>query len=508
MHLDESETDLLKTWIIQKLEHISDADSDVLADYVLALVKTDDPVHVAKSTCVENLHDFLSDSSQAFVDDLFAAIDTRAYDPVRLRAGHSVPPSHSSLSVSAQGSHRTNHQYQRQGSPVQQYRAPRKRTYHDWDRDDTTPSSVAHDRPVKQVRRGGRGASEQWAGRREGVNIGIAGAPPYMHQFQQGLPPMPSPPPGMPPFDPNNPMASLLALQQVMGMLSSLPLPAPSMAAEELGTARSTGRCRDYDNKGFCARGAACPFEHGADPYLVPDVAEYDPTQVNTLDLQPSRVGVVSTGKNERARGGLRGRGRSNTKLRGGGSKRANFSHQGPVHDRSYTTIVVEQIPEDKFNEETVRRFFAEFGSIAQVTMQPYKRLAIVVYDDHDAAQAAYDSPRVVFENRFVKVYWYRPENLPRPPNNHPASSISNHPAADEIRVPDTTIQLDPEEIAKKQDEAQRRHDEVQKQRQEQQKHRQELDAKIKAVEAESRAMAAKIARKTGIEVLPASTLR
>ena len=44
MHLDDSEAELLKKWIIKKLEDISDADSDVLADYVLALVKTDDSV--------------------------------------------------------------------------------------------------------------------------------------------------------------------------------------------------------------------------------------------------------------------------------------------------------------------------------------------------------------------------------------------------------------------------------------------------------------------------------
>lgn len=48
--------------------------------------------------------------------------------------------------------------------------------------------------------------------------------------------------------------------------------------------------------------------------------------------------------------------------------------------------------------------------------MQPYKRLALVKYDDYFAARSAYDSPKVIFDNRFVKVYWYNPDSVPTPP--------------------------------------------------------------------------------------------
>ena len=40
----------------------SDADSDVLADYVLALVKSEDPEHEVQQKCREELIDFLGDS--------------------------------------------------------------------------------------------------------------------------------------------------------------------------------------------------------------------------------------------------------------------------------------------------------------------------------------------------------------------------------------------------------------------------------------------------------------
>lgn len=97
-------------------------------------------------------------------------------------------------------------------------------------------------------------------------------------------------------------------------------------------------------------------------------------------------------------------------------NNRAEFSQAGPNHDRSITTIVVEQIPEEKFNDRSVREFFSGFGNIEEVTMQPYKRLALVKYDDYMAARRAYESPKVIFDNRFVKVYWYKPGGIPTPP--------------------------------------------------------------------------------------------
>ena len=122
--------------------------------------------------------------------------------------------------------------------------------------------------------------------------------------------------------------------------------------------------------------------------------------------------------QDHRGHGFLRGRGRGD---RGGllqrrNNNRAEFSQAGPNHDRSVTTIVVEQIPEDRFDDQSVRGFFSEFGTIEEVTMQPYKRLALVRYDDYMAARRAYESPKVIFDNRFVKVYWYKPGGIPAPP--------------------------------------------------------------------------------------------
>ena len=149
------------------------------------------------------------------------------------------------------------------------------------------------------------------------------------------------------------------------------------------------------------------------------------------MDMQPTsptsngHFGSTEHRANRSFGGSGRGRGDRGGFLPPRRTNRAEFSQAGPNHDRNITTIVVEQIPEDKFDEQSVRAFFSEFGNIEEVTMQPYKRLALVKYDDYMAAKRAYDSPKVIFDNRFVKVYWYKPGTLPTPPATAKATASS-----------------------------------------------------------------------------------
>ena len=74
--IEEENVPALKKWIVKRLEDMfvysvsfriftyakfisSDADSDVLADYVLALVRSEDSDEQVKQNCLENLEDFL-----------------------------------------------------------------------------------------------------------------------------------------------------------------------------------------------------------------------------------------------------------------------------------------------------------------------------------------------------------------------------------------------------------------------------------------------------------------
>lgn len=480
MHLGDSDAELLKKWIIKKLEDISDADSDVLADYVLALVKTDDPEPVAKPNCVENLRDFLLDNAESFVNDLFLAVATKSFDPTK-------PPPKPPASISEPP----------KPSSLEHLRKPnesRKRSYHDLDADSTNngwPLSDHGARPIKQSRRGGR-AYEQRGGKHA-----HAFSPSYTPSQHPSLPQMPTPP-GMPPIDPSNPLASLLALQQAaMAML-------PNMTNGTPAQSRSGQRCRDFDKHGFCTAGASCPYEHGVDPYVIPGLnQEYDPNQATLLNVTPSRVGHFDTSPSSRNRGRGRGRGRGGSNWRGG-NKRSDFSQIGPNRDSSIKSIVVEQIPDDKCDEQTIRDFFSEFGEIEEVTLEPDKKLAIVKYGSNEAARAAYESPKVVFDNRFVKVYWYKPANAAGTPNK-PAQAAASKRGDQDIEMQNDE-EVDMEEVTKRQEEAQRKHEESQKQREEAEKQKQDVDAKLKAMEAERRKMAEVLARKSGTARSPSAS--
>lgn len=146
--------------------------------------------------------------------------------------------------------------------------------------------------------------------------------------------------------------------------------------------------------------GTLCPFEHG-EGMAAPAVPEYDPNHASLAmqpylnGRQPNDNGTTGTSFGAQRRQ----------------PTRAPFSQPGSSYNNLDDTVVVEQIPEDHFSEQHVRDFFSQFGTIVDVKMHAYKRLAIVKFSAHPGAQRAYDNPKVIFDNRFVKVYWYKPEN-------------------------------------------------------------------------------------------------
>lgn len=181
------------------------------------------------------------------------------------------------------------------------------------------------------------------------------------------------------------------------------------------------------------------------------------------------------------------GRGRNNRRggrsgKRGGG--RAPFSAEGPVLDRSKSTIVVESIPEENFSEEEVKGFFSQFGNILEVTLQPYKRLAIVKFDAWAAANAAYKSHKAIFDNRFVKVYWYKDDqDAPKQAgaNGHRKGDDEVNADAMETEADaDAEPEMDPEEFRQRQEEAQQKFLEQEKKKAEIQRQREELEQQQK----------------------------
>lgn len=443
---------------------------------------------------------FATDSSR-FVQDVFDAVKSRSYLPGAARVQKALPASGSKPTDQSQSSRAANGQ-------------ARKRSYNDTNNEciphESWPGSETNGRAYKQQRRGSR--QDARAGHQQNGRGGRQSTDPT--QSYANLPPMPMPPPGMPAFDPNNPMAALYAMQEALG----LPMPGTHTQSQRGG--RNGSRpgpqgqrmCRDYETKGYCERGNACKFSHGSGSiYVPPLMEEYSPfnAQIVGMDNQSSHTSMSPRNESKHFRGNDRGRGRGQ---RGRGNAqasngRAEFSAERPNHDKSNTTLVIENIPDENLSDAEIRNFFSEFGTVTTVKIMADRRLALVTYTDWDAAQRAYKSPKVIFDNRFVKVYWYKGEgSLPTP---RKAKGENGHTKKEEngdetmTGTEETTEpKIDLEAFRQKQEEMQKAHEEKMKKKLEMENAQAELKKRqeelMKSQAEEKRRLMAKLAAKSG----------
>ncbi|KAL4778297.1 hypothetical protein BJX76DRAFT_343618, partial [Aspergillus varians] len=461
MQLSEAQAEEVKAWVVKKLEDISDADSDVLADYVLALIRSDAPDEEIRKASVENLEDFLREHTADFVRDLFATFAPKQPPaaPAELQAPQGAEPAPQPPARPYPLTGPSNGPYAPQVHGDNS-NVSRKRTFDDGFNEDHGREGGPHHRNIKNPRRG-RGGRGDWMGRDGHAPSGPGQFP---HPPAGGFPIMP---PTFPGFDQNDPMAAMMAMQSMAfpQMPGMPPIPMPSAGAgvgqqpDQMGP-KSTERCPFYETQGICYLGAACPYQHDTVPGASKD-DEYDPkasTIVSDFRRRPDAP----------MRGSDRGRGRGRGGDRGGFAnrgRRSELSAAGPNEDPSVKTIVVEQIPDDKLDEVAVREFFSQYGEITDIALQPYKKLALITYVDHATAKAAWSSPKVIFDNRFVKVYWHKPKG---DRNN------DQRPGANGSR--EESQPFDVEEFQRQQEEAQKAYEDKLKQRQETEKAKQDLE--------------------------------
>ena len=471
----------------------SDADADVLADYVLALLRHDGDADTVRELCEAEIPDFLKEDSAIFVRDVFDALRYQSY------LGKAAPPRGMAYMPVPRSSKLSSDDVRMTGATVEIPNAARKRSYAE--RDDGLPYGALHgdvyERSFKYPRRGHISRHDMHDGRGAFMNRVMS---PQSRVLPVSHWPMVSNAPSGAAFSgQNDPMTGHFTAQAMgLGMPSWTP-------PVTLHTSRP--RCHDYDIRGFCSRGNACQFEHGQNSiYLSPEVQldEYDPTRAALASGGRGRGGLNSNGHAANGRWNFTRPGVSATpqgtavrpSRRGG---RAEFSSDRPRFDKSNTTILVENIPDEKFDEDEIRGFFSGFGQIISLTMQAYKRLAIVKYDSWDAANAAYTSPKVIFDNRFVKVYWYsNPESLPQPPpiaRNKPMAKTSNS----NLSKPSITSEVDLDEIADRQQQAQKAHEEKAKRRHEMELARKALEERQAAQAEDKQKLLDQIAAKTKV---------
>lgn len=224
----------------------------------------------------------------AFVDEVFRVIQSKAYipgyvPPPIVSSASSLPPS----TIQIPEPIRANVPFGPSRGSHTGFQESKKRSYNDrqGSSNGNDPHYTRGGRQIKQMRRGGRG------GRGDGFGSGGRGGAFPEPAFGQSGAPMPMDfsnmalPQGMP-FDPNDPIGAMMAMQSLgLPPLPGLP-PFPQVGSPNgqpprfgvqgspLANGRSVsgirGRCRDYDMKGFCTRGDACHYLHDPDRIVVP----------------------------------------------------------------------------------------------------------------------------------------------------------------------------------------------------------------------------------------------
>lgn len=258
--------------------------------------------------------------------------------------------------------------------------------------------------------------------------------------------------------------------------------------------------CFDYHNKGFCARGMHCPYEHGPDsmypfaqqgqsgmppngmpqggmpfPFMMPfgmngpqgmapqpnqpvagvstqgmqvdDGAKPDAVEGEYSPDQPGLVGSNNLANpygfpggvpppgmlpfmmnmpgmfpppfnmngGRGGRGGSRGRGGRGRTNGNNADHNPDFNNWDgdlsarPPRESLTNTLVVAEIPAEHLNLISIHNQFKQFGTVTNVAVETAAKKALVAFSSHNEARAAWSSKELFFGDRHVKILWHRP---------------------------------------------------------------------------------------------------
>ncbi|PAV69816.1 hypothetical protein WR25_26061 isoform C [Diploscapter pachys] len=150
-------------------------------------------------------------------------------------------------------------------------------------------------------------------------------------------------------------------------------------------------------------------------------------------------------------RGRGRGRGRGGYMTRGGAH---SVGGQGGANGNAASdgrTLQVKKIPPDQNNIAKLNEHFAQFGNIVNMQIRfGDPETALITYATRHEATAAYKSPTPVFNNRFIKVFFYQqPESVPVPGEQSKAGGSSSQAADAQGTTPVPGVAQQPAEKQK-----------------------------------------------------------
>ncbi|KAG0036259.1 hypothetical protein BGZ82_004477 [Podila clonocystis] len=496
---------------------VCEADPGMLADYIIALLKHDKPMPELQPLMLSQLEDFLNEATPTFVETLFSALESKSYlgsaheeatstlsqpaaeRETQQREGRSsASKHHRGDSDHSDNEDRSFKHARRHGDDEDRDSHPRHRDY--------SPSRPSGEDRYNNGRRGTTSQPQSSASLQSGrsgefeTTFASNGATTATMDRNTHLPetrPMI--------VDYGEVEVAVEAEHQVLDMVKT--------ALNDRGVATTMSSTIE---KGFCMRGDLCPYDHGEDRIVVDDIQraafEMMPggpvppfsmgsngapffaggsngNHMSNSEMFEMNMAVHGTdaigmgarlgpdnfgqggmdgrpGHDMSIRGGMRGRG-SMRGIRGGRGRGGSsypynsagrFGAGGTGGSAAKTSLVVEHIP-DEFNTIfKVNEFFTQFGSLVNIQLDQPAHKALIQYSTRDEANAAYNSPEVIFGNRFVKVYWQPDDqqgsfggSTPKPtgqiqPTRPDHQGLASHHAVP--KPPVTSVLMTPERAA------------------------------------------------------------
>lgn len=354
--------DAFKSWLTETLSPICDADPKALSKYVVALItKKEQSEKELRQLCSEQLEVFLQRDTERFIDRLFNSIKYKDY-----------------LNKDSSRDRRRD-------------RSPRRRS-RSKDRSDRRRRTRSRDRRRRTRSRDRKSRSR--SPRRRSPDVAI-----NTHRAQSRSP--------------------------------------AKNEKSENGSKKEP--CIDYHEKGYCLAGDQCTFDHGEDAISI-DSAKPPPLPNMSLPpvppnmpppphmpVPPGMPPIPPFGLPPVPPVGLPPFAPPNMPppVVQGLTKTRNGNNPGQIsrtvlNPQQGCCLEVRKIPVHENTIQKLNDHFSKFGQITNIQVAfGHPENALVQFAAPEMANHAYQSPEPVLNNRFVRVFYYRP-----PPNQHQKGNI------------------------------------------------------------------------------------
>ncbi|KAJ3102943.1 hypothetical protein HDU97_000182 [Phlyctochytrium planicorne] len=356
--------------LLEGLESRFDVEVDVLADYVLALLKHDRPRSEMKEKCIQELDDFLKGETIGFVNKLFEDEASVKYQPAKGQNGQ--------LSIPVEGMKSADIQ---KGDMVTTERIAAANSIGrsqiiEPTQEKTTVTGI-------QMPKIAEAATDQVALAMTGHDMegnNSTDRQKTMHRRTQWK---------------DDLYVENLASVGIVNVVNSVLL-----SIKKIGVTKIHTRSPSFFLLTKCLP-AMVTSSYAPDSAIGIQQQENLAGQVPFTHPSPMDRGLMFDANN-------RGRGRGR-----GGRGRSGLA---PYSVRSRgDTIVVDNIPEAFVTVEKVTAFFKTFGEIVNVRVQPESKRAFVQFQLAEEALRAFRSPEAIFSNRFVRVsFWNTGSDTPK----------------------------------------------------------------------------------------------